>query len=949
MSAVNATTKTTAKGSTNIKFVKDRYQEVAFVDTLSTTVDPAPLQSIGLPGGRLVRYGEGDEHENDHPVFALDVLIFIQGVEVSEFCQGQIQIDKNTIEGQNRATFTLSNVSDRFIWSEANLRDVLGTTNPVELRRIQELQGRVNAGGAELTEDNLAASLELDKLLKSRFTDHSEEVKRQVFEYKSNSERNPRIRNAKNTPLFARFDLQPNRCCFGRMDPIRIFSLYPFRVPGRNGLSEQKELWIPEFTGYIWNCSIEDDDINGASTVTVEAVDFSQAVLRRMRISADVNSGITNPLDLVGFAPLSTTNLAGNLVSGAGNAVNETRQRATELAQSLSDRFFDPKSTQFYDDVAGSIQNQQFFPELPMEDAIVELLVFKEQALQAGLGNRGVRNVSLGGSFFYDSASQDRTTARTYLEDWHRFCLFGPKRRPWTREEVNAVGKETTTDGDYNPSNVRLWFMLPKEGTGPKSVTDLATVSANMTHEINWTTRAEVLHKLVDSIDYRMFISPVGDLICEFAMADFRPEDFGEFKDSFRVNRGLINSSFGDEEGDPLAGLVVMTGFAQGVPSAKSDVAEAFYQKSFVFSPYIAARYGMTTDSTQLPFLRAADKAIAQQRAIIEFQKRNAQCNVLNCSFSYRPFLLPNRPIHHLRRTRMGTIVSLNTAFTFGSDTGATTGVALENVRTWTGHYRSPADLESPNELQKAELESGGITTPGQALGIDPVTSPDPIELQVFTSIMAGESTPMSARVGWGTDESGSILAPASGVYLIDLQKRQKPEQTSVVTPHEEEKVDEAATETPVPVTPEVPNEHVFKNNPLSVMNATSPFGTRTLGGKTKEHNGLDLNAAVGTDLFAVDDGVIDFSGTDKSRKSNGNRVTLRTNSGYTVTMIHLEDATVVSSGQEVTAGQRIGTTGNTGASRGPHLHIQIRNPEGVVIDPAPLFPGPVSGRKGGG
>jgi murein DD-endopeptidase MepM/ murein hydrolase activator NlpD len=916
-------------------FLKDRYDDVCYVDH-------EPRAEDLLPGNRLVRYADDDEHESDHPVAVTDMLIFIQGVEVSDYVMGSVQVEKNGIEGHNRVTFTLDNASDRFVWTVDNLRSLFEVTRPKEVNEVAEL----TSTSVPLNE----ALTRYKRLTESRFT-HNEKEKRAIFDYKTGFQadgtpRNPRIRNAKNTPLFARYDLAPNRAIFSRMDPIRVFSLYPYRPRGQKN-PESRELWMPEFAGFISNVSIEDVDLDGTSRIIIEAVDLTQAVLQRMRISSDPNAGIANPLDRLGFAPLSVTNLAGDIQNQttANDEGNEfplqLNVAGQQFSQSSSDFFFNPRDTLFYDDIVGSVFSQQFFPNMTMEEAVVELLVFKESNLISGAGNRGVRNVELGGTFHYDSTSKDRQEQRNYLENWHRFCLFGPKRRPWTRSEVYEVGLQTQTDGKFAPNNCRLWFLLPEEGTGPRNVADLSNVSAALAHDVNWTNRAEVLRNLIESIDYRMMVAPTGDLIVEFPMVDFRPEDFGEFKEAFRFNKGLIQSNFGDEQEDPVAGVIVTRGFAAGAEGPGNPVAAAALQTTFAFSPYIAARYGMTVEPpVQLPHLQFNDAAIAQMRAIIEFQKANARCNALSFGTVYRPFLLPNRPMHHIRRTRMGTSVTVSYEWQFGTEAHASTEVGLEHVRIWTGYYRSDDDFNALNELQTQELHDSGMTAE-DAKGIDPTQAADELELQVYQTIMAGESTPTSARVGWGT--GGEIKAPASGVYIVDPLKIAKIEEPSNTTSHEENKRDVPVTAPPEELPDGDADNHKFSHNPLRVMRATSPFGFRKLDGQIVKHNGLDLAAAEGTELFAVDDGVVTFSGTESK---GGNVLRYTTNDGWRVTCIHLaaDSLGVLTEGDEIVAGQLVGYTGQTGAARGPHLHIQIRNPAGTIVDPTPLFPGPVTG-----
>lgn len=64
-----------------------------------------------------------------------------------------------------------------------------------------------------------------------------------------------------------------------------------------------------------------------------------------------------------------------------------------------------------------------------------------------------------------------------------------------------------------------------------------------------------------------------------------------------------------------------------------------------------------------------------------------------------------------------------------------------------------------------------------------------------------------------------------------------------------------------------------------------------------------------------------------------GNFIEVLTDSGYMVRYLHL-DSIGVSAGDTVEKGALIGATGNTGRSTGPHLHLEVRTPEGKAIDP---------------
>lgn len=114
---------------------------------------------------------------------------------------------------------------------------------------------------------------------------------------------------------------------------------------------------------------------------------------------------------------------------------------------------------------------------------------------------------------------------------------------------------------------------------------------------------------------------------------------------------------------------------------------------------------------------------------------------------------------------------------------------------------------------------------------------------------------------------------------------------------------------------------------PLKSVTVTSPFGPRVVGGQVQNHNGVDLRAAVGTPVYAVADGTVTWGANDRS----GNYILL-TAGDLTFGYAHLSRMDVAQ-GASVTKGQQIGLTGNTGNTRGAHLHFTVRV-KGEPVDP---------------
>lgn len=92
-----------------------------------------------------------------------------------------------------------------------------------------------------------------------------------------------------------------------------------------------------------------------------------------------------------------------------------------------------------------------------------------------------------------------------------------------------------------------------------------------------------------------------------------------------------------------------------------------------------------------------------------------------------------------------------------------------------------------------------------------------------------------------------------------------------------------------------------------------------------KGHNGLDLRAAVGTPVYAADDGTVRFEGWGKNFSWMGSVagicIVLKHSWGHTG-YAHLS-RTVINNGQTVKRGQLIGYSGATGGVTGAHLHFE--------------------------
>ena len=100
---------------------------------------------------------------------------------------------------------------------------------------------------------------------------------------------------------------------------------------------------------------------------------------------------------------------------------------------------------------------------------------------------------------------------------------------------------------------------------------------------------------------------------------------------------------------------------------------------------------------------------------------------------------------------------------------------------------------------------------------------------------------------------------------------------------------------------------------------------------KRQGHGGMDITANVGTKVRVMADGEVVKVGWNVKKQSNGKvtgygrYIVVKHKNGYYSLYAHLEkDGSLVKAGDKVSDGDVIATSGNTGGSTGPHLHLEV-------------------------
>jgi murein DD-endopeptidase MepM/ murein hydrolase activator NlpD len=131
---------------------------------------------------------------------------------------------------------------------------------------------------------------------------------------------------------------------------------------------------------------------------------------------------------------------------------------------------------------------------------------------------------------------------------------------------------------------------------------------------------------------------------------------------------------------------------------------------------------------------------------------------------------------------------------------------------------------------------------------------------------------------------------------------------------------------------------HGFVFPVASPHSFSEDFGDPRLPGtpQAHTHQGCDVVAAEGTELYAVERGIITQL---SSGGLGGNGLWIKGESGTSYYYAHLSAYVLgLQSGQLVEAGQLVGYVGHTGDAYGPHLHFEVHPNGGPAIDPYPIL-----------
>lgn len=103
-------------------------------------------------------------------------------------------------------------------------------------------------------------------------------------------------------------------------------------------------------------------------------------------------------------------------------------------------------------------------------------------------------------------------------------------------------------------------------------------------------------------------------------------------------------------------------------------------------------------------------------------------------------------------------------------------------------------------------------------------------------------------------------------------------------------------------------------------------------------HKAIDMPAPIGTEVRSPGSGVVDLVKLGSESAGNYIRIYFPA-SGVFLQFMHMDKIDPsLKKGSVVSGGTKIGRSGNTGHSTGPHLHLEVHKPMGTKIVPQVVF-----------
>lgn len=582
--------------------------------------------------------------ERQRTVFLHDFIIYVCGVDISPYVKS-LEITYTDRNSPGSADIVLTNPFDQWVLRDENFR---GSWRLAQGKYSEKPKYSIFANKRMLSQK----TVQIKNDPKRTDPNNSDTLPPTDPSLTTDRGSTAGLQFLANQDFMQRYTFGPGSLVFSRFDTVKVYIKNP-------GDPETADRWIPAFTGTVEGKPFSTDFIDGKSNVTLQCYDVRH-VLQGMRIAV-------NPMSNSNFTTLQAT----------------ARQQQAVMDQWDAGFFKDIYPTNTRD-----ISYDNVFAGLGFVDSVSLLLTGKTNWVTGKAPVDGFSGAAFG--FFnpgqvYRYANPENTSAQktsknagsvfcTDLEEWDNICLFGDQGTFWTENKCRNNGLNsfwssslTNSNTSTTPLNGKVHWLVPSEGLSITNTITQATAGlSNVTGSLDWSDRYSLLANFLKKIDYECTVTGAGDIVLEFPLYDFYPENFGTNGSIYIVDKHAKDESISDESGDIVTALEVTSqsvdiavSAADASQNSQQHTSLGIGQRAVVVSPIMASRFGVRVQAMTLTGIA---KSALGAFAVYEFQKLLADTNKTSFNATYRPFLRPNRPIMHKTRNRIGksTTIRLN-------------------------------------------------------------------------------------------------------------------------------------------------------------------------------------------------------------------------------------------------------------------------------------------------
>lgn len=630
--------------------------------------------------------------------------VFIFGVDVTEDVL-EVSVDWNKGRAPNRCSIVLANVDDKFVYTTVNLTTIFDEVTQLAFQ--QKISELVNAGqeADEIGEIELDEQ-DINEAILTNVRAISPEIKRTIISRKITVRNSnavaPEVDGSATTlnPLRGdafRYPFQAEDPIFHPNDPIRIFFRDPFNA----------NRWYHMFAGFA---SDFDDNVdeNNQKILTIGGEGPSKA-LRYARITfnpgiIDVNVLAQQKVDVAirtfwqsGLANLTLPELLFFIVFG-NDPENDDKfslRRDSPVGQSITQA------------TIGGVGNFNF-----KRSAVLEFGPSSsggvEDALQ-GLNILPVENLSTWQSLI-DHEVKITDLEEMAVEEFDGKSFFSNVIRfgdgtPDPTSIITILGENPQL---FPVDGGRLLLLIPASfHPSVNREVLLRDIIKNPAMQTEFSSRLRVIYDTIERIEFIFYESPKGDLICEFPLYDFDPDDWNlkEKIPHISVENQKIFTSVNESRG-PFGGRFVIDkkntyNFSKQINDEKVRTQVIGHFKLFqgydvegssrdiqagavITLEHLIPLYGLRLEQIDPKgFISTKEAAYAYSHLILNQMNADARNIGINAVPNFGLWL--NRPILFVERNCIGTTTSVGHSIKWGMGGSVDTRVNINFIRGWDG------------------------------------------------------------------------------------------------------------------------------------------------------------------------------------------------------------------------------------------------------------------------